>query len=167
MQNDMSQAYFTVGALKFSLMSLTTFGIYELYWFYRNWRVIKNRDKSKILPFWRALFWPFWTFSLMSRFNEDSKDQNIPMVLPAITLGVVYIVLNGLWRLPDPYWLFSLLTFIPLLCFDAFARRLNGGGQLADPTFSRFSGWNIAWLIIGAILLTLAVAGAFMPEYLI
>ena len=156
-QKEMRQAYFTVGAVKFSLMSLTTFGLYELYWFYRNWRIIKDRDESQISPFWRAFFAPLWTFSMGSRFRDEAKDQSISLTLPVIALGVIYLLLNALWRLPDPYWLVSLLTFIPLLPFEFAARRLNGGGQLAAPTFGRFSGWNIAWLIVGSVLLLLVL----------
>jgi hypothetical protein len=162
--NEMRQAYFTVGATKFSLMSLTTFGIYALYWFYRNWRIIRDRDQSQISPFWRAFFAPFWTFSMGSRFTEEAKGQNISLGLPVIALGVIYLLLNALWRLPDPYGLVTLLAFIPLLPFDFAARRLNGGGQLAEPDFARFSGWNIAWLIVGSLLLVLGIIGAFIPE---
>ena len=160
---ELGQAYFTVGAVKFSLMSLTTVGIYGLYWFYRNWRIIRDRDQSQISPFWRAFFAPIWTFSMGSRFTEEAKGQNFSLGLPVIALGVIYLLLNALWRLPDPYGLVTLLTFIPLLPFDFAARRLNGGGQLAEPAFARFSGWNIAWLIIGSLLLMLGIIGAFIP----
>jgi hypothetical protein len=138
-RKEMRQAYFTAGAMKFSLMSLTTFGIYEPYWFYRNWRIIRDREQSQISPFWRACFAPIWTFSMGSRLTKEAKDQNIPLGLPVVALGVIYLLLNALWRLPDPYWLVTTLTFIPLLLFDFAARRLNGGGQLAEPAFARFS----------------------------
>lgn len=163
-QNELRQAYFTVGAAKFSLMAVATFGIYQLYWFYRNWRIIRDRDKSRISPFWRASFAPFWTFSMGSRFTEEARAQNISLTLPVIALGVIYLVLNVLWRLPDPYWLVTFLAFVPLLPFDFAARRLNGGGQLAPPTFGRLSGWNVAWLVIGSILWLLAIVGMLIPE---
>ena len=51
-----SDAYVTVGATKLSLMVVATFGIYALYWFYRNWKVIRDREHSDIQPFWRAFF---------------------------------------------------------------------------------------------------------------
>ncbi len=158
------QAYFTVGAVKFSLMSATTFGLYELYWFYRNWHIIRDDEHSQISPFWRAFFAPLWTFSMGKRFTGQAKARNMSLSLPVVTLGVLYLLLSALWRLPDPYALVSLLTFIPLLPFDRAARRLNGNGQLAEPTHGRYSRWNIAWLIFGSLLLVLAVIGAFLPE---
>jgi len=32
--------FFTPSTLKFVLMSVCTFGIYELYWFYKNWTLM-------------------------------------------------------------------------------------------------------------------------------
>lgn len=152
-------AYFTVGAVKLSLMSLTTGGLYELYWFYRNWQVIKPRYQAKISPFWRAFFAPLWAFSMGSRFKEEAKTRNIPLRFPVTALGVSYLLLNMTWRLPGAYWCISLFTFLPILPFEFAARRLDGGGPLAAPTFGRFSGWNIAWLAIGSLLLGLMAVG--------
>jgi hypothetical protein len=160
----MRKAYFTVGAVKFVLMSLTTFGFYQLYWFYRNWQIIRDHERSQISPFWRAFFAPYWTFSLGARFTKEAKSQNISLGLPVIALGVLYLLLHALWRLPDPYWLLSLLGFVPLVPFDFAARRLNGGGDLAAPAFARFSRWNITWLILGSLLLVLGTIGMFIPE---
>jgi hypothetical protein len=145
-------------------MSLTTFGIYELYWFYRNWRVVRDHERLTISPFWRAFFAPFWTFSLGKHFEAEAKARGIVLTLPVVALGVSYLVLTALWRLPDPFWLLSTLSFIPMLPFEFAARRLNGNGDLAIPTFGRYSGWNIAWLIVGSILLILSVIGTFLGD---
>jgi len=157
-------AYFTVGALKLSLMALTTFGLYELYWFYRNWKIIRQRDQSPISPFWRAFFAPLWTFSLGMRFKAHAKERNISIGLPVAAIGILYLLLSALWRLPQPYWLISLFSFIPIVPFDRAARRLNGNGSLAEPTHGRYSAWIIAWLVVGTVLLMLAVIGSFIPD---
>src|SRR5579863_5993031 len=100
-RNEMRQAYFTIGAWKFSLMSIATGGIYELYWFYRNWRLLRDRDDPQISPFWRAFFAPLWTFSMGFRFTDEAKGRNITLTLPVVVLGIIYFVLRALWRLPD------------------------------------------------------------------
>ena len=48
--------YFPVSLLKLVIMSTCTFGIYELYWFYRNWCFVRTREAPEIMPFWRAFF---------------------------------------------------------------------------------------------------------------
>jgi hypothetical protein len=159
-----SNGYFTVGAVKFALMSATTFGFYQLYWFYRNWRIIRDHEQSEISPFWRAFFAPVWTFSMGKHFTEQAKRRNLLLTLPVSALGVAYMLMNVIWRLPDPYALGAFLSFMPLLPFDRAARRLNGNGELAAPTHGRYSGWNIAWLIFGSLLFVLAVIASFLPE---
>jgi hypothetical protein len=157
-------AYFTVGSLKLVLMSLTTLGLYELYWFYRNWKVIRNQDQSDIMPFWRAFFAPFWTFSMGYEFVEQAKTQGTAITLPVAPLGILYLIWNILWRLPDPYWLVSLLSPFLLLPFEHAARRIDGRGTLARPTYGRFSVWNIAWIVVGSLFLVLVLIGTFLPD---
>jgi hypothetical protein len=45
---DSQAPYFAVSLLKLTVMSVCTFGIYELYWFYKNWRLIMEREKIDI-----------------------------------------------------------------------------------------------------------------------
>ena len=158
------EAYFTVGALKLALMSLTTFGLYELYWFYQNWRVARDREQSSISPFWRAVFTPLWTFDMGDRFVEQAKAERISIKLPTVVLGILYIALRLPLLLPEPYKLARLVAVVAILPFDYAARRLDGEGRLAAPTYGRYSGWNVAWLIVGSLLLLLAIIGAFLPQ---
>ncbi|MDP2396488.1 MAG: DUF4234 domain-containing protein [bacterium] len=41
---------------KFILLSVITFGIYELVWFYRNWKFLKSEQNLKITPLLRTIF---------------------------------------------------------------------------------------------------------------
>ena len=56
--------YYVVSPTKFMLLSVLTLTLYFVYWFYRNWKLIAQRDPSSIMPFWRAFFSPIWTFAL-------------------------------------------------------------------------------------------------------
>lgn len=162
---DARDAYFTVGALKFSLLSLTTLGIYPLYWFYQNWKIVRERENASLSPFWRTFFTPIWIFSLGSHFRACAAAEDFSLALPVTLLGISYIVLNAVLRLPDPYWLISLLSFVPIIPFDTAARRINGSGSLAPPTHGTFSGWNIVCMIVGTLVLLLALVGVFFaPE---
>jgi hypothetical protein len=42
--------FFPVSITKFLLLSIGTLGLYEIYWFYKNWGFIKARDRSDISP---------------------------------------------------------------------------------------------------------------------
>lgn len=165
---DVQPAYFTVGTLKFCVMTFLTGNVYALYWFYRNWKVIKERQaesisarrRADIWPFWRALFTQFWLFAMGADFKREAKANGIRLILPVALLGTLNLLLIGTGWLPGIYGLWWMLVFVPLLPFDCAARRLNGGGQLSVPTAGRFSRWNIFAVIIGPFLLGLAVIGA-------
>lgn len=106
--------YFPVSRLKFICMAVLTFGIYEIYWFYRNWAFVRDRDRVRIRPFWRAVCGPLWLQALIGDINERSGADVITKG-QAVGLFLAYIVLSCLWPLPDPYWLVSSLSFLPLL----------------------------------------------------
>lgn len=161
--DDRAGDYFSVGALKLVLMSVVTFGLYELYWIYRIWRTIRDNGQPSISPFWRAFFAPLWLFSMGSHMKKHADSLGITLALPVVVLGIAFFVLQALWRLPDPYWMFSMLTFVPLLPFDFAARRLNGKGALAPPTHGSFSGWNFLGLVVGGLLVVLVLIGLSLP----
>ncbi|HEX6398025.1 MAG TPA: hypothetical protein VFZ95_11420, partial [Steroidobacteraceae bacterium] len=70
---DNSNPLFAAGAVKVLVMSLVTLGFYQLYWFYRHWSLVGARDRSDIMPFWRAFFGVFFCYPLFKRMNEDGK----------------------------------------------------------------------------------------------
>ena len=115
-EGTLAAVYYPVSLSKFIVLSLLTGGIYELYWFYKNWRFVRDRDNSTIRPFWRALFSPLWCAALVLdlRKNENVNGKTIPMVL-VVLLPIAYFVLTILWKLPDPYWTVSFLAFVPLV----------------------------------------------------
>ena len=43
--------YFSVATHKFVAMSICTFGIYELYWFYQTWKTMRDATGEKLSPF--------------------------------------------------------------------------------------------------------------------
>jgi hypothetical protein len=156
-----SGTYFSVGTMKLSLMAIATFGVYGIYWFYRSWKAIRERDHLDISPFWRAIFAPLWTVSLGRRFKADALERHIVIRLPVVTLGILYLLLALLWCLPGPYWLMWFLSFILLVPFDRAARRLNGSGSLAKPIAGPFSVWYVAVLVVGIALL-ISLIGRFL-----
>jgi len=152
--------YFHVGTLKFCLMSLCTLGIYNIYWSYKNWSFVKQRDGSDILPFWRGIFAPLWYFSLLTDISEHSNSKiNFSGVVKGV-LVTVYFLLNALWRLPDPYWLFGCLAFIPILPAVIAIDNLNGSQLIQGQSRSHSIG-NFATYLIGGACLTFLVLSSF------
>jgi hypothetical protein len=85
---------------KFTIMLVITYGVYFLYWFERNWRLIKQERQSNISPFWRTigLFVPFLNFYLIyEQFKEIKKLAEENGIKDTYSPGwsmVGYVVVN-------------------------------------------------------------------------
>ena len=42
--------FFAVSILKFIVLSIFSLGVYDIYWFYKNWKLARAREDSDILP---------------------------------------------------------------------------------------------------------------------
>jgi len=54
--DDQKPIFSPVSKTKLAVMSICTLGMYDLYWFYKNWGLVKDRNNLEIKPFWRAFF---------------------------------------------------------------------------------------------------------------
>ena len=88
-----SVKYFSVSKRKLVIMSITTFGIYQLYWFYQNWEAVKEQGKENISPLWRSWFGILYCDSLFERIFISAhkfgyKKNN------SMSLAITYILLS-------------------------------------------------------------------------
>lgn len=86
--------YFPVSPLKLVVMSVCTIGIYELYWQYKNWSLIKEREKLDIRPFWRAWFAFFFCYPLFKRIRTTAQSLNMKRSIAAGPLAVGWIIVT-------------------------------------------------------------------------
>ncbi len=101
---------------KFIILSLLTFGVYDIWWMFKTWTFFKKDEGLDIMPWARALFMIFFLHSLFDKINlftAPHVDKN-PINSTPLFLG--YILFNFLGRLPDPFWLISLLGFFVFNC---------------------------------------------------
>lgn len=157
---------FPVATHKFIVLSICTFGIYELYWCYQNWKRLKSASGENLSPFWRAFFAPLWGFSLFKRICAAAVSAGVPVDWSSGALATFYLVLNMTWRLPDPWWLISIATLIPMIPVQQAAQRVNERHAVLSTEWrnDNYSTANVATIVIGGVSLILAVIGTFMPE---
>ena len=105
--------FFTASPLKLIVMSICTIGIYEIYWFYKNWKLIRERTGQKIRPFWRAVFSPIWAYSCFKEIKARAGECKIQESLPIGLLAIAYFTVSVTSMVPEPYWLISLFIFLP------------------------------------------------------
>jgi hypothetical protein len=156
--------FFPVATHKFVVLSLCTFGIYDLYWSYKNWERIRERTGEKISPFWRAFWAPFWGFNLFGRIRDYARAESVDVAWSPGLLGTIYLILCILWRLPDPWWLLSLGSFLPLAAVVRTTQDVNSRVRASEDPNTSYSGANIAIIVVGGLMLILALIGTLVPS---
>lgn len=146
--------YFSVTPLKLVVMSIATFGLYELFWFYCQWRKIRDRDHLAIRPFWRAFFAYFFCYQCFRDIRDHAvTDGGQPARFPAGACAIGWIVLTLAGRGPDPLWLFSLGSGLMLLPAQQHANRLNAMAAPRHDRNARFTPLNLLAILCGSALL--------------
>lgn len=94
-----ADAYFYPMSLsKFIILSVVTFGFYDAYWTYRNWKFIKTSRSLDIMPIARGIFSYIWFYPLFSTLKEDSIKRfgknKVMLPIVATFFAVTYLVLH-------------------------------------------------------------------------
>lgn len=168
--------YFSIPPARLALLSILTFGIYDIYWFYENWAAIKKYEKLKILPFGRAFFVVFFCHTLFKKIFQSAKKHGYAPSYSSGLLATIYIILlfaaNALGRIESSDFGFSILwlaiassTVIPLMSVQ---KAINFNNSKIIKNFNenrKFSKGEIVLAVIGAIWFGLILIGTF--SYLI
>jgi hypothetical protein len=156
--------WFLVSLLKLIVMSLATFGLYEIYWAWHHWKRVRERTGEDIQPFARGLFGVFFCYSLFGRIKEHATERGVPPAWTPGGMALAFIVLTVLARLPDPFWLLSFLSVVPLVLVQRTANAVClASTPRADPNRS-FSIANWVGVVFGGLLVLLSVAASFLPQ---
>ena len=86
--------YHVVPVWRFLLLCVLTFGVYELYWFWKTWERVKRVDGSDIWPIARAIFAGFTYFSLLTDLNMQLAARNSARQLSS-GLGLGFLLSSG------------------------------------------------------------------------
>ncbi|MEG4045185.1 hypothetical protein [Microcoleus sp. Pol17_C1] len=163
MNEDSQPMFFPVSRLKLLVMSLVTFGLYQTFWFYKNWQLFKAATGRDISPFWRAFFSGIFFYPLLREIRSWAKSYCVAPNFSPFMLTIAWIGLLQCVRLPKPYLLVSFFSIIALLPVQENVNKLNCVAAPNHNPNSRFSAWNIATIAVGGSLTVLAIVGTLMP----
>jgi hypothetical protein len=156
--------FFAVSVTKLVIMSLCTFSVYEVYWFYRQWKRIAEREQSGISPLARAIFTFFFCYQCFGHIRDFDAEADTGRRLAAGPLAIGWIVTTILWRLPDPYSWISMLSVVFLVPVQLHANRLNASANPAHDRNARFSTWNWVAVVVAVLMVMLAFTDMFLPD---
>lgn len=156
---------------KFFWVSFFSGGIYNLYWFYRNWKNIKIAERSKLNPVWRTIFIIFFIYSLFRRIFRTAKKAGyqslccIAGLLSTVFILVTFLMVIGQYNSWDEvaaYWVLDIISIAVLLPAQ---KALNFSGQAAHPelVIDRELTTIEKWFFgVGVVFFCLAVLGQFI-----
>ncbi len=172
--------YYVVAPLKFLLLSFLTLTLYFVYWFYRNWRQIKNADNEDIWPPARGFFYFFFTHSLFADIDSHFETQGRSYDWNPNLIATVFVIIVVISGLPDRLWPFEMpplaLVLMPLVMTIVLTMLLFQGQKAINSACDDVQGnangsltaANWVWMILGGLFwltfLLSAIALLAFPE---
>lgn len=154
--------FFPVGLTKLAVMTVFTWGLYVLYWFYKSWLQVPGGSRSRGKAVVAALFYPLSAYFLFREVNACNARNADHETVAAGGLAVVLFLLSLCDKLPDAYALLSLAIFVPLLPVQQLVNRINARVHPSTGANARLTAVNIAWMA-GMTALLLAIV--LLPEW--
>ncbi len=148
--------YFTVARHKLIVMSTTTLLLYQIYWFYRNYQLLRERTGGGS-PFWRAVAAPITARSLFSHVRTDAQSRMIPVAWSVGGLALIYLALTLLCFFEYPWWTLTLGSVLAIVPVNATMEAVN---RVAAPTavrITRYSVLDLVCIAVGIALTLLAL----------
>lgn len=175
---DVKQAeFYVVSPLKYVMLFVMTFGVYRLYWFYKNWSLYRQKNIVKIMPVMCAIFAIFFTHSLFQKVGKRLKERDPNYCWPGNTLATVYVIGLFIENFSDRLLeesvsavvLFSVLI-VATFALGALLLKAQMAINLAcgDPKGQRnseFSIYNYLWIGFGISGWLLVFSGSYNVLY--
>ncbi|HET9269312.1 MAG TPA: hypothetical protein VFO31_14155 [Vicinamibacterales bacterium] len=152
--------------VKLVVLSTTTFNVYLIYWFWKNFRYEQGRN-PEIWPVLRTIFSGIFFYTLARSALDEAESRGIrarysPVLLTALFLGTGI----GTRFLPDivPIVAIFLLALI-VMPVQLVVNRINRHINPLLARGERFRIWEIVIAVPGGLLLLFAIVGLlFLPD---
>lgn len=152
--------FFTTSSFKLAVMSLSTFSLYLIYWFYKNWQLIKKQTpQSKVMPLLRAFFSPLFAYSCFRHIQVSASRTGVTNKLHIGYLALAYFLLTQMSNAPHFYGLIGLLAFLPVVPMNNAALAVNVAHNLQFQNNDKFSILNRVGITLGTLLWLMMIIG--------
>ncbi|SEK55801.1 hypothetical protein SAMN05216359_102195 [Roseateles sp. YR242] len=153
--------WFSVSPFKLLVMCTVTFQFYSVYWFYKQWRLVRTREKSSIVPALRALFSVLFIWALFTRVRDAQGGVGVTVHATALAAG--WVVTSLLWKGVDAAWWLTFFSPLFLLPVQGAMNAMNDAATPGHPRNDGFGILNWIGIVLGGGFLALALIGAFIP----
>lgn len=169
-------SYFPVSEGKFLTLYVLSFGLYGVFWFYKNWKLQEPLMDKKIYPVWRAIFSIFFTHALFRRIDQSAAHLDKQHRFNANALATFFVaaivISNILENLSsnsgvllsmssNSIIIVSLSLFLasayPMVKVQATVNRINN--DMLGYLNHKYSLWNYVLITLGTLLWILIALG--------
>lgn len=159
-----NDTFFAVSTRKMVVMSLCSFGLYQVYWLYWNWRIIKFRDHRKISPPWRSVLGLFFLYPILRRINRGSARLGMAGFSASASF-IGWLVLSLLAHSRHPaLTLLSYASVFALVPAQRSANAINFATSTGSPANDRLDKFDWIVVAIGGPLFVLTVLGTLLQH---
>ena len=168
--------FFPTSQRKLVILFIATFGLYPVYWFYKNWALYKKNADKKIMPLLRAIFYIFFTHSLFRRVEDAARRKEISISWGASSLATLFVILtivsSGLDRVAEKSTTIGLVDYAslamvfillgPIYMVQDVVNKINDDpeGRLN----SSFSIYNFIFIVLVGLIWILVGIGLFQLD---
>ncbi len=148
---------------KFLILSIISFGLYDIWWMYKTWKFLKEKDNLDIMPVPRAIFAIFFLNGLFERIQDFAHSTGYKKTFSSVGcfLGVVGCNLAG--NLPEPYYIISFVSFLFFVpAVEALNYGLRNSADYAVVDTESFNARQLILLIFGSIFWVFVLIGLSM-----
>lgn len=145
--------WFLVGGVKLAVMFVATLGLYQLYWFYKQWDRVRDAGDN-VAPAPRSLFSIIFCYSLFRRIVDSTHAVGVTTHVPPLLLAVGFILGNMAFRMEGPEGFLGFLAFVPLVA----AQRIANAVALAQGS-TEDRNTRLTWRNWIAVVITAGVVG--------
>jgi hypothetical protein len=155
--------WFLVGAVKLAVMMVVTFGLYQIYWFYKQWDRVRDAG-DHVAPAPRSLFSLIFCYSLFRRIIDSTHAVGVATSLSAWLLAVGFIVPSLMWRADGLVAFLGFLAIVPLVAAQRIATAVALGQGSTEDRNTRLTLLNWAGVVVMGGLFVLLVLGAALQS---
>jgi hypothetical protein len=146
-----------VGLRKFVLMSFFTMGLYDIYWFYWNWRRQRDRRDPSIHAGVLTFVSPVTAYVLL---RDIRKEAGSAASWNAAALAIAYFALVMSFLASGWLWILTWLSFLPLIPVQQTINRMHEQSAHGESPDNRLTAVNIAGMAAGLLFMALFIAVA-------
>lgn len=151
---------YLINAKKFSALSFFSFGIYPVWWMFKEWRFFMQKDERNIRPALRASIAILFLYPLFRDIEIYARSKQYHHKLRNKFLFFGFILFSLIGSFPSPYLFLSVFSFLFLI--PSF-KALNYGKRESDDFViieqTKFSRGHIVVIILGSIFWLLILIG--------